>query len=366
MNRISFALLASAMIGLAGCTACTPGQDKPAETEKDNTTLSAIALTSEFHTAKTGEEVSITIKTTPAGISLTSQDFEVSGGTLTMDGSNAKFKADTAGNYTIQAKKDKITSNTLTLEIVDVESQDQAAADQAPADSGTVYADPGVQNQQPAAEAPAQAPADNSSSQDSSGSQNTGAQTTAPAVLTVKQVLNNPAKYNGQTIVVQGSLPQTTVTDPDGNQVMVMYPAAGDTSSRLYLSGNTDFGFGGCDAKLTGVIRQGANGIWTLDVTSAEQTGPSGADSSATDKPVSTLPKSGTFHFTVDRVRIRYGTDGLSSKESGKYFNRGDSVKYSKVYEKDGYTWISYKAYSGKTCSVAVGDTKTIQYGYAD
>lgn len=107
MNRISFALLASAMIGLAGCTACTPGQDKPAETEKDNTTLSAIALTSEFHTAKTGEEVSITIKTTPAGISLTSQDFEVSGGTLTMDGGNAKFKADTAGNYTIQAKRTK-------------------------------------------------------------------------------------------------------------------------------------------------------------------------------------------------------------------------------------------------------------------
>ena len=41
------------------------------------------------------------------------------------------------------------------------------------------------------------------------------------------------------------------------------------------------------------------------------------------------------------------------------YYNRG-------IYEKDGYTWISYKAYSGKTCSVAVGDTKTVQYGWAD
>ncbi len=253
-------------------------------------------------------------------------------------------------------------------------------------------------------------------------------------MLTVKQVLSNPAKYDGQTITVQGSLPQAAVTGPDGQPATVIYPAAGDTSQRLYLSGlKLDFGgcdakltgvmkqgangiwtldvtsaiypaagdtsqrlylsglkldFGGCDAKLTGVMKQGANGIWTLDVTSAEQTGPSGVAGDQTGKPVSELPKSGTFHFTVDRVRIRYGTDGLKSRESGKYFNKGDSVKYNKVYEKDGYTWISYKAYdsvkynkvyekdgytwisykaySGKTCSVAVGDTKTVQYGWAD
>ena len=371
MNRILYTLLAAAALGLAGCTACTPKQeDKTAETDKHK--LSAITLSSEFHTAKVDEEINIAVKTTPAGTELKQEDFEASGGTLTVDGATVKFKAAEAGNYTIKATKDKITSNTLTIEIVAGEDTEQAdGGQQAPAaDQGTAYVDPGTQGvQQPAADASAgtQTPADNTQNSGSQGdgSQNTDSQPATPSVLTVKQVLSNPAKYDGQTITVQGSLPQAAVTGPDGQPATVIYPAAGDTSQRLYLSG-LKLDFGGCDAKLTGVMKQGANGIWTLDVTSAEQTGPSGVAGDQTGKPVSELPKSGTFHFTVDRVRIRYGTDGLKSQESGKYFNKGDSVKYNKVYEKDGYTWISYKAYSGKTCSVAVGDTKTVQYGWAD
>ncbi len=165
MNRILYTLLAAAALGLAGCTACTPKQeDKTAETDKQ--TLSAITLSSEFHTAKVDEEINIAVKTTPAGTELKQEDFEASGGTLTVDGATVKFKAAEAGNYTIKATKDKITSNTLTIEIVAGEDTEQAdGGQQAPAaDQGTAYVDPGTQGvQQPAADASAgtQTPADN-------------------------------------------------------------------------------------------------------------------------------------------------------------------------------------------------------------
>ena len=192
MNRILYTLLAAAALGLAGCTACTPKQeDKTAETDKQ--TLSAITLSSEFHTAKVDEEITIAVKTTPAGTELKQEDFEASGGTLTVDGATVKFKAAEAGNYTIKATKDKITSNTLTIEIVAGEDTEQAdGGQQAPAaDQGTAYVDPGTQGvQQPAADASAgtQTLADNTQNSGSQGdgSQNTDSQPATPSVLTVK------------------------------------------------------------------------------------------------------------------------------------------------------------------------------------
>lgn len=77
------------------------------------------------------------------------------------------------------------------------------------------------------------------------------------------------------------------------------------------------------------------------------------------------IPTSGTFKFTVDNVNIRNGEVGLAGSLTGSQYNSGDTVNYDKVYERDGYLWISYISYSGARRSIAVRDKNGTMWGYA-
>lgn len=370
MKHISFVLLAAGMLALAGCSQ-KQEPDKPAAQEQQ--TLTAIQLASETSSLPAGNKASLTITTTPAGIALKASDFEISGGSLKVEGSKATFRAVTAGTWTIQAMKDDVKSNVITITTTAPESDSEesepaadaaipAPVEQAPVQEPVVSvpedSQPAVsEDSQPVEETPA---ADSTSS--SAGN------TANRPVVTVKEVLADPAAYEGQAIILKGSLPQSTVPGPDGQPVMVIYPSAGDTASRLILSGDTDkINFGGCDARLTGILKSDGKGGYTFDVISGFPTSNGAAGDLPNRKPgepADTLPDSGRFQFTSDKIRIRYGTDGLQSPASGKVFNSGMSVTYDGKYTKDGYTWITYTAASGKRCSVAVGTDKTIDYGF--
>lgn len=80
--------------------------------------------------------------------------------------------------------------------------------------------------------------------------------------------------------------------------------------------------------------------------------------------PVSSMPSSGTFEFSSNGINIRKGDQGLDGAKTGLVYNAGMSVHYDKVYQKDGYTWISYIGKSGERRSVAVGSDQKLEYGF--
>lgn len=78
----------------------------------------------------------------------------------------------------------------------------------------------------------------------------------------------------------------------------------------------------------------------------------------------SSIPSSGTFKFTFNNIRIRYGTNGLEGEYTGSYYMDGDTVRYDSTYEKDGYLWISWiGASSGRRVSCAVRNPQEQMWG---
>ena len=69
------------------------------------------------------------------------------------------------------------------------------------------------------------------------------------------------------------------------------------------------------------------------------------------------LKPKGAFRFENDvPIKIRDGEKGLKGADTGVRYNKGQTLmSYDKVYEADGYVWLSYIAVSGKRRSVAVG-----------
>lgn len=76
------------------------------------------------------------------------------------------------------------------------------------------------------------------------------------------------------------------------------------------------------------------------------------------------ITTSGTFQFTYNAINIRNGMSGLSGSLTGSQFNAGDTVNYDKVYESDGYLWISFLASSGARRSAAVRDKNGTMWGH--
>lgn len=78
----------------------------------------------------------------------------------------------------------------------------------------------------------------------------------------------------------------------------------------------------------------------------------------------SSIPSSGTFRFTHDNIRIRYGTNGLAGEYTGTDYMAGNTVRYDSTYEKDGYLWISWiGASSGRRVSCAIRNPQGQMWG---
>lgn len=389
MKKSVLSLLACSFLALAGCSS-TP--EEPSKTSSvSQQALSIIELVPESDKVLVNEPMDIEIKTDPANTALSDADFSLSGGSIQIEGSHAKFKADQTGTYTVTAEKEGIKSNPITVEVLaaaDSEARPEENVSEKPAESTTAKASETQTNQTDTAkndssQSPAgntatnQAPAESSpASAESSGSSAPDSQsdtsTRLPLPLDAKivsatDVLEHPENYLNQTITVSGSLPQTAPLDANGQPQMVLYGLNASAGTGIPLTGNTTFPFGGCNAELTGVLRQNTKGLYYLDVQSAIQT----SNGSAGDypnrepgTPVSTMPKTGTFQFTVDHVYIRNGENGLSSPYSGYVYNAGMTVNYDGLYQKDGYTWLTYTSRAGIRHSVAIGDLNTVQYGF--
>lgn len=79
--------------------------------------------------------------------------------------------------------------------------------------------------------------------------------------------------------------------------------------------------------------------------------GTSGGSSSGGTSSGSSLPSSGTYHFT-SRVGIK-AEPKISSPDIA-YYDNGSSVNYDKTLEADNYQWISYVSYSGARRYIAI------------
>lgn len=81
-----------------------------------------------------------------------------------------------------------------------------------------------------------------------------------------------------------------------------------------------------------------------------------------------TIPKSGTFQFNVDKVRIRLkpsiqGTVAKNNKNEEIQYGTGMKVNYVNYHHVDGYTWIEYNRSIGGKAYVAICDKKGNQWG---
>ena len=74
------------------------------------------------------EEVDINIATTPADYQLSEDDFECSGGDITISDKNIIFTASTTGSYKIQAEHNRIKSNKLVIKVEDKKAIAEAQA----------------------------------------------------------------------------------------------------------------------------------------------------------------------------------------------------------------------------------------------
>ena len=69
------------------------------------------------------------------------------------------------------------------------------------------------------------------------------------------------------------------------------------------------------------------------------------------------LKATGSFLFENDTpIKVRNGKVGLAGKDTGARYTYGQKLNYyDGVYEKDGYTWLTYISATGVRRSVAVG-----------
>lgn len=91
--------------------------------------LEKISLqTSTNRTYDINEEVDINIATTPADYQLSEDDFECSGGDITISDKNIIFTASATGSYKIQAEHNGIKSNKLVIKVEDKKAIAEAQA----------------------------------------------------------------------------------------------------------------------------------------------------------------------------------------------------------------------------------------------
>lgn len=358
-------IILSSLLALGLLAGCASSEKQP---------LSIIELTSENDKILVNEESDIQIKTDPSGTELSDADFDADGGKIEVDQDTAHFSADKAGTYTIKADKDGVESNPVTITVVDDEDQKNSnssgTADSLNTQSNTQNSQPSQNTGSSQSDQPAQPVASDSQPQYSE-----------PPVMPdygtdLSVIMENPDQYAGKTITVVGYDDGATPLSgdaqlPDGTYLFILWSADSKYCLPIDFSQmkNPDLGDDG-KLSITGklVKQKVGNYDYVLDATNVVLLGNNGVlpGKAAQDvgDPVSDLLPSGTFQFSVNNVNIRRGEDGLEGQKTGEVYNVGMKVNYDKVYQKDGYTWISYIGASGERDSVAVGDLKTVLYGF--
>ena len=378
MNRKAFGLIMSAVL-LAGCSA--------AQSESDSQKLSIIELVPENDKVIVNEKSDIEIRTDPSDEVLSAADFDASGAKIDVKDHTAVFSADKTGSYKIQASKDGIESNPVTIEVVNEagsSSSDQNGFKNSNADQNEKN-NSGEQSAQPAASSensktaqqqtePAQ-PADTQKQAQTTADKNTASETNASltGAISMDEFYQNPDSYVNQKVTINGYTPQNLPPEKEavldnGQKLDVIFNR--DSTEGLPVMNEDDSQLAPY-IQLTGIIRKQNIGPYqyVLDVSKTTALSPKGSayptPTVSVGSPASDLPSKGTFTFSVDDVIIRNGKDGKESPASGYVYRSGMSVHYDGVYQKDGYTWITYTGQSGKLHSVAVGTDQTIEYGYA-
>lgn len=232
MKRSKKLLTFLAVCGLLFTVGCA-GNDKKKET------LKSIQLDPEADKVLVDTNTDIQITTDPKDIQLTDQQFQCSGGTIKVKGTNAEFSASEAGTYTISAKQGNVSSNTVTITVVEQESE-LAAAD--------------TEDDQDAAQDNSQDPSAADSSSSTPASQSSVPSEASPDAIDVSAVLADPDNYIGKTIPTSGP----------GN--------INDPQERLRLDG-ANVTIGSCIAELTGTLSKETvdKDQYVFDVTSFEQ-----------------------------------------------------------------------------------------------
>ncbi len=268
MKKFLGLFLACAMILCTGCA------------EKKE--LKSIQLDPEANKVLVNSNTDIAIVTDPKNVQLTDSDFTTLGAEIKVNKDHAEFSAIKPGTYTVTAKKDGITSNTIKITVVQEESDlakikvpDLPSESNNSTDSKTdinVNISNDVNTTQNEATISSSNEADsntstssNSSSQSSSTSGSTTntdkEEDTQPYIppkadqdaLNAAAVLEDPADYDGKFITVTGTL-NDKGTALDGMK-LIGYPV----------------GIQSVRAQLTGTLEKQKDGTYALDVTSYAQ-----------------------------------------------------------------------------------------------
>lgn len=278
-NKSNLKTLVLAALLLAGCSSSA-------------SPVTSITLASEADKVLANENTAISVTTEPKDASLSAEDFTAKGGTITMNGDVAEFKADKPGTYTIWAAADGVTSNKVTIEVEGTDGsssgQDDTEKTQTDKDSSTGKDSSGKDSTSGAADNKEGTAASSGSASDgsagtssgssaggqSSGSSSSSGQsagknsTAASGVISVKEAIADWKQYanTGKTITIDGMLPQGSTGRP------VIQVSADSTSDqeKLDLSGSLPQ-FGGCEAQLTGTLSLADNGNLVFHVDSSKQ-----------------------------------------------------------------------------------------------
>lgn len=350
--------------------------------------LSIIELVPESDRILEGEKTRIDIKTDPAGTKLADSNFDAGKGEIEAEDGYAMFSADEAGTYTIKASKDGIESNPVTIEVVSEEDQDHKDEAEQSSDK-TSDSSQKSQNQKPdsdqqntgtsektdsgSASSNSDSSSQNAGKTDNSGSSDFVVDNHNPINTDLASVMNDPEDYLNHTIDVVLMVPQDLPDSkqavlPDGTKLSVLLSE--DGKNAIPVLNYSDFDNWGVKNEVLGIFRKQNAGDYdyVLDVTEViPQSVMSSANSfggTYVGAPVSSMPSSGTFEFSANGINIRNGDQGLDGEKTGFVYNAGMSVHYDKVYQKDGYTWISYIGKSGVRRSAAVGNNQTLEYGF--
>lgn len=303
-NKSNLKTLVLAALLLAGCSSSA-------------SPVTSITLASEADKVLANENTAISVTTEPKDASLSAEDFTAKGGTITMNGDVAEFKADKPGTYTIWAAADGVTSNKVTIEVEGTDGsssgQDDTEKTQTDKDSSTGKDSSGKDSTNGAADNKEGTAASSGSASDgaggtssgsssgsqssgssSSGSQSSGSSaasgqsagqnsTAASGVISVKEAITDWKQYanTGKTITIDGMLPQ----DSTGRPVIQVSADSTSDQEKLDLSGSLPQ-FGGCEAQLTGTLSLADNGNLVFHVDSSKQItdGTAGKQAAAPDQ----------------------------------------------------------------------------------
>lgn len=235
-----------------------------------------ITLSSPVTRTAVGEEVVISMATTPDDLQITSDSLVLTGPdsnvTINLDERTISFSADTAGSYEISLEQDGIRSNTIRLTVASDDNgrtTDNAKEESLGTDSVYLPQTGLSKGDTPetADDGSGDASQNNQTASDEAVLENEDS--AASVVFSVDEVLNQAQSLidSKSQIIVEGLLPVSVSMDASGNLVAKIYSE--DQSTYLVLTGKIP-DFGGCPAQLKGTLTyNGSN--YVLTVTEAYQ-----------------------------------------------------------------------------------------------